>query len=220
VPEITDAEFRQFVRYQSLGTPDELEKLPKKIGDLEADNKQQRDTIRDLKAAAPADGHVVLPKERAEALARYEALGTPDELANVAGERDELRQKDAARARQDAIRAAVEAAGWPAETVATLEDMRSLDGATFEVEAATNEKGEEVRVPYLTLAGEGTERQKLADFAAAAPQLKGLRTAAAPPQQPAPAGATYTRQTPGSTPPAAGPPDHSKAVTATANYVL
>jgi len=190
MPDISDSEFRQFVRYQALGTPEEAEK---KIRDLEADNKQQRDQLRDLKAAVPAEGMVAVPKEKADALAAYEKLGKPDDLANVASERDTLRQKDAARTRQDAIRAAVEAAGWPAETVATLEDMRSLDGAAFEVRAEKNDKGEEVRMPYLTLSGEGKQAQKLTDFAASAPQLKGLKTAVAEqPKQPP----TFPRQQP------------------------
>lgn len=174
MPEISEAEYRQFVRYQSLGTPEDLERLPKKISDLEADNKQQRDEIRALKETQPAEGHVVIPKEKADALEKYEAIGTPDELANVASERDELRQKDAARTRQDQIRAAVEAAGWPAETVATLEDMRSLDGASFEVRTETVD-GEQVRTPYVKLADDGAEPQKLTEFAANAPQLRGLK---------------------------------------------
>src|SRR5690606_28322167 len=135
--------------------------------------------------------------------------------------RDTLRQKDAARTRQDQVRAAVEAAGWPAETVATLEDMKSLDGAAFEVRTETNDRGEEVRVPYLTLPGEGQQPQRLADFAKDAPQLRGLRTDGAvgtTGTEPA-RGAPYIEQRPAA-PPKPGAPDHRKAVTATANYVL
>lgn len=217
MPEITDAEHRQFVRYSILGTPEEVEK---KIRDLEGDNKTQRDEIRDLKAAQPADGSVVVPKEKAQALEAYEKLGKPEELAAGIGERDTLRQKDAQRTRQDAIKAAVEAMGWPVETVATIEDMASLAGAKFEVESAKNDKGEDVRTAHITLAGEGQQRQKLADFAASHPALKGLRTEAG--QQQPQGGPQYPKQPAEGSPPKGAPTaeDHAKAVRATATYVL
>lgn len=194
MPEITDAEHRQLVSYSLLGTPEEVRK---KIGQLEDDNKAQRDTIRDLKAAQPAEGSVIVPKEKADALAAYEKLGKPDELATVASERDELRQKDAARTRRDAITAAVGAMGWAADTVATIEDMASLQGARFEVEATKNEKGEDVETAYITLAGEGQAKQKLADFATTNPALKGLRTEAKKEE----AGTRYFKQEADGSPP-------------------
>src|SRR5690349_9679447 len=106
MPEITDAELRTFVAYQNLGTPAEI---AKKVGDLESDNHKQRDEIRDLKAKLPKEGEAVLPKEKADALSAYEALGKPEDLKTVVTERDELRTKDAARSREDAFRSAVKA---------------------------------------------------------------------------------------------------------------
>lgn len=172
MPEITDAELRTFVAYQNLGTPQEV---AKKIEDLVSDNGKQRDEIRTLKESQPREGTVVLPKERADALEAYEKLGKPEDLTKALLEREDLQQKDTARTREDAFRAAVKAAGWPEDTVATLLDMRSLDGAVVEVKAEKNAKGEDASVPYLTLAGEGQKEQKLVDFAANTPQLKGLR---------------------------------------------
>lgn len=201
MPDITDAEFKQFVRYQSLGTPEEAEK---KIRDLETDNKGYRDKVRDLEAAKPADGSVVLPKERAQALEAYEKLGKPEELANAASERDTLRQKDQQRTRQDSIKAAVAAVGWNTDTVATIEEIASLQGAKFEVEATKNDKGEDVRTAYITPAGEGATRQKFTDFASGHPALKGLRTEA---KKEEPAGAPYPKQ------PASGsPPGEAKSL--------
>lgn len=185
MPEITDAEFRQFVRYQSLGTPEELEKLPKKVSDLEADNKGYRDTIRDLKEKLPAEGMVAVPKEQAEALAKYEALGKPDEIEAAVKERETLKADLAMRERRDAIGAAVKALGWPEDVIATIEDMKSLDGAKFEVRTETVD-GEEVQVPYVTLPGEDASPQKLVEFAASAPQLKGLKTEAPKAEQSTP----------------------------------
>lgn len=177
MPEITDAEFRQFVRYQSLGTVEEIEDQRKKIRKLEDDNKGYRDKIRELEAGQLPENTVAIPKERADLLEAYEKLGKPDELATVVSERDELRQREAARAREDAFRAAVKANGWPEDTVATLLDMKTLDGATVELRTEMVD-GKEVEVPYITLAGDDAKPQKLAEFAASAPQLKGLRTEA------------------------------------------
>lgn len=173
MPEITDSEFRTFARYQNLGSPEEVQK---KITDLEADNRKYRQEEKPaLEAKLPKEGEVVVPKEKATALEAYEALGKPEELKTVAAERDDLKQKHQQRTREDAFRAATKAAGWPEETVATLLDMRSLDGATVEVKAEKGEKDEDVQVPYVTLAGEGQKAQKFSDFAASAPQLKGLK---------------------------------------------
>lgn len=215
MPEISDADFRLFVRYQDLGTPDEIRK---KADKLVEDNHGYREKIRELEGAKLPEGTVAIPKEKAEALEAYEKLGKPEELATVASERDELRQKDAARAREDAFRAAVKANGWPEDTVATLLDMKTLDGATVEVKAETVE-GKEVQVPYITLAGEDAKPQKLADFAASAPQLKGLRTEA-PKEEPK--GTPFPRQEATGSEPKGNPTaeDDRKAVRATANYTL
>lgn len=212
---ISAAEHRSLVRYQILGTPEEVEK---KIRDLEADNKTQRDEIRELKESQLPEGQVAIPKEKADLLEAYEKLGKPDELATVASERDELRQREAARAREDAFRAAVKANGWPEDTVATLLDMKTLDGATVELRTEMVD-GKEVEVPYITLAGDDAAPQKLAEFAASAPQLKGLRTEA-PKQEPT--GTPYPRQPADGSAPKGAPTadDHQKAVLATANYTL
>lgn len=186
MPEITDAELRTFVAYQHLGTPQEI---TKKIGDLENDNHKYRQVEKPaLEAKLPKEGEVVVPKEKAEKLTAYEALGKPEDLKTVVTERDELRSKTAAREREDAFRGAVKAMGWPEETTATLLDMRSLDGAKLEIkkEKGKDAKGAEVdvEVPYVTLAGDGKQPQKFSEFAAATPQLKGIKVEGGTPAAP------------------------------------
>lgn len=181
MPEITDAELRTFVAYQQLGSPQEI---TKKIGDLEKDNHRYRQEEKPaLEARLPKEGEVVVPKEKAAALESYEKLGKPEDLQKTVTEVEELRTKDAARTREDAFRGAAKAMGWPEETVATLLDMRSLDGAKIELkkEKGKDAKGAEVEmdVPYVTLAGDGAQPQKFSEFAANTPQLKGLKVEAA-----------------------------------------
>jgi hypothetical protein len=172
MPEVSDSDFRALVAYQGLGT---VQEISKKITDLEKDNKAQRDEITGLKTKLPKENEVVVPKERAETLEKFEALGKPEELQAVVTERDQLRTKDQQRTREDAFRGAVRTVGWPEDTVATLLDMRSLEGAKIEVRKAKNGRGEEEDTAFVTLAGENQKEQLLTEFAAATPQLKGLK---------------------------------------------
>lgn len=186
--------------YDALGY-DSPTAITKKLGEMERDNQTQREEIRDLKGKVPKDGSTVLTGEDAKRwdafqklgrtaeeiaadakkLERWEALNLkPEEVATVQRERDELKTKDAARTRRDAIAAAVEAMGWPKDTAATLGDLKSLDGATFEVktEKGKNAKGEDADLPvaYVTIAGQ--QPVKLSEFATKTESLKGLRTSA------------------------------------------
>ena len=70
----------------TTGTPADI---AKKVGELESDNKTQRDEIRDLKLTLPKETEVVVPKEKADALVDYEKLGKPEELNTLATERDD-----------------------------------------------------------------------------------------------------------------------------------
>lgn len=186
--ELSPAEERAFARYEALGTPEELQRLAGDNEKLKSENADRRQKVKDLegelttaKAAVP-EGATVLTGDDAKALEALTAAGMKlGDVPTVLQERDALKAKDALRTREDGIRAAVRAHGWPDETVATLLDMRSLEGAVFEVKTEkVDDKGKQVdgQVPYVTLAGEGQKPQKLAEFAAASPQLKGLRTEA------------------------------------------
>lgn len=216
MPEISDSDFRTLIAYQQLGTPQEISK---KITDLEKDNHKYRQEEKPaLEAKLPKAGEVVVPKETAEALAKYEALGKPEDLTTVVAERDQLRDKDAQRTREDAWRGAVRAMGWPEETVSTLLDMRSLDGAAVEVKREKNDKGQDVEVPYVTLAGEGQKAQTLVAFASSAPQLRGLKTEGTTP--PAGTGGFPRQPRDGSPPPKRTDDDYRTATDQTASYAL
>jgi hypothetical protein len=215
MPEITDAQEREYRRYQELGTPDALADKVKKVTDLEADNKTLRDERKDLKTKVPADGAVVLTGENA---ARWQAAekvlpAKPDDVAAAvvltgdnaakwkaveavdvaaltaqAAEADGLKKELGEINRRSSIAAAVEALGWPKETVATIHDMKSLDGATWEVKTekvrGADGKDVDTPVPYLTLPGEGAKAEKLADFVAKTDSLKGLRTSVGEKEKP------------------------------------
>lgn len=197
MPEITDAEYRQFVRYQGLGTPDELERLPKKVADLESDNKAQRDEIRDLKAKLPADGAVALPKEKADALAAYEALGTPEEIGALKEKAGTLEQEIAKRDRQAARDAAAKALGIEGSDLASF---AGADALTFEVrEEEATEGGKTVKKPVAYVTDAEGKEHRLADYGK---QTWGrpFEAVLSAPQPGAPApqpGVPYTRQTPG-----------------------
>jgi len=169
--------------FRYLGsTPGEL---AKKIKDFEDDNAKLREKVRGLEEKAkglPPEGAVVLTAEEAKVHEAWKALDLkPEDVATLKAERDTLKDKDAQRTRQDAFSGAVKALGWPEDTVVTLLDMRSLDGATVElkpekVRDPKTGKDVDVQVPYVTLAGDGQKPQKFAEFASTAPQLKGIRT--------------------------------------------
>lgn len=175
MPEISDSDYRQFMRYQNIGTPDEI---TKKIASLESDNGSQRDTIRELKSKLPEDGQSVVPSEDASLLEKYKELGKPNELKKALEEGAEARKRaDTLETRQHATQFA-RAVGLAEEAVETLVAIPALSGAKFEVRKTTVDDKEQLR-GYITLPGED---QKAMAFDAAQekiPALKGLRVAAA-----------------------------------------
>jgi len=183
--ELSPAEEVAYSRYLGFGTPDEVAKILAENASLKSENADRRQKLKDAEAelakAKPPEGAVLLAGDDAKKHAAFVALGMePDALCKLKEERDTLAAKDATRTRQDAFASAVRALKWPEDTVATLLDMNSLNGATVEMktEKVTGKDGKQVdeQVPYVTLAGEGQKQQKFAEFAAAAPQLKGIRT--------------------------------------------
>jgi hypothetical protein len=183
MPEVafTERDVADLYAYRAIGsTPAEI---TKKIAGLETDNQKEREKVRDLTEKAkgvPADGAVVLTGDEAAEHEAIKALGIKAaDVAKLTGKVTDLEAKDAERTRKDAFTDAVKALKWPEDTVATLLDMNSLNGATVELktEKVTDKDGKQVdeQVPYVTLAGEGQKPQKFAEFATASPQLKGIR---------------------------------------------
>lgn len=180
MPEITAAEQREFIRYQMLGTPSDVEK---KIHDLEADNKKQRDELRDAKELAPKDGYIVVSKADADKLTKYKALGSPDEIEGKLKQGGEAQTRLADVERRNAATKFVAAAGLAAEAVDTLVALPALSTATFLVkqEKAKNAQGVEVdaNVAYISFTNEKNAVETL-NFAQAQERfaaLKGLRPA-------------------------------------------
>lgn len=185
MPEISEQDYRRFVRLDEIaGRYNGPEGITKKISDLETDVVKEREKRKEAEAKVPGDGSVVLTGDEAKAyptLKELGALGSAEEIKGKLGRVDEVETKLKDRERRDAVSAAVKAQGWPEDTIDTLLDLRSLDGAAFEVKKETVKKdGKEssVEVAYVTLAGEGQKAQKLSEFAEATPSLKGLKTAA------------------------------------------
>ena len=216
MPEISDAELRQFLRYQTLGTVEELEKLPAKVKDLEADNHKYRQVEKpELLAKIPKDGDVVIPKAKADALAAYEALGAPEEVKATVEKAGTLESELANRDREAKARSAARANQWNED--AFLAMPGALDH-TFE------ERGEgEAKEWYIVPPGENQQAAKLTEYVEQNARWKPLRPAlAAIQQQPAPAGTRITPMVGDSGPRKTKPTedDYRRATEQTASYTL
>lgn len=178
MPDISESDYRQFVAYTQLGTPQEIRQ---KIDGLEKDNKEQRDEIRGLKEKQPKDGQVIVTKDDAELLEQYKGLGAPDEVKNrlEQGAQAQVRVKDLET--RAAVKAFVAAAGLAEEAVDTIIAIPDLKDAKFEVRTKKerNDKGVEVEVStaYVTLAGDDQKAMSFTDAQGKVPALKGLRPA-------------------------------------------
>lgn len=195
MPEISDAQYREYVEYQTLGTPGEIRK---KRTDLESDNFNQREEIRQLKEDRPAEGSVLLSPEDGQTHEEYKKLGTPSEIATrlEAGQQalKSLNQRDT----RDSVVSFAKAAGLADAAVDTLIAIPTLENAKFEVrkQKQTDDKGKEteVEVPYVTLAGEGQKAMKFTDAEAQIPAMKGLLRATGGDHKPT--GTEFVQQSP------------------------
>lgn len=177
MPEISDSELRMFVRYQNLGTPEEILKRQE---DLVKDNGGYRDKIRDLEAKVPSADQVVLPRTEAEYISVLKPLGSPTEIkAKVEKGETAAQELASTKLRLDAVKFA-KAAGLADEAVDTLVALPGLQGASFEVRKGKvkDAKGNEVDgdVAYLKLTGE-EKFMSFADAKEKLPALKGLQMA-------------------------------------------
>lgn len=177
MPEITDSEMRQFLTYQNLGTPNEIQK---KISDLETDNHAQREELRETRTKLPADGEVVVPKEDADLLPKFKELGDPDTVKSRLDEGETAKTRLVEVETKTAAAQFAKAAGLAEEAVDTLVELPALKGAKFEVrKSKQQENGKEVEaeVGYLTLPGDDQKAMSFTDAQGKIPALKGLRTA-------------------------------------------
>jgi hypothetical protein len=130
MPEITDAEFRTFVRYQNLGAPEDVEA---KIRNLEKDNVNQRRTIKTLEVKVPKEDSAIVPKEDADLLPKYKALGSVSDLEREIKEGREAKTELTTTVRRTSASSFAKAAGLADETVGVLLAIPALQDAKFEV---------------------------------------------------------------------------------------
>ena len=184
MPEMPESAITELAQYRAIApSPSEA---ARKIADLEKDNQKEREKVRDLTEkvkAIPPEGAVVLTGDAAKAHEAFTALGVkPEEVATIKAERDDLSGKLKERERKDAFAKVAKLGDYSEDAIATMLDMQSLNGAAWEFKATKvkdpkSGKDVDTEEAWLTLPGDGQKPQKFTDFAATAPQLKGLKLA-------------------------------------------
>lgn len=166
MPEISDAEQRQFVRYQMLGTPEEVEK---KINDLERDNRQYRqEKIPELEKKIPGEGAVVLTGDEAKAYPALKELTSFGTAAEIKAKLDQGETNSAELAdlkRKESVRLAATAAGYKDSVLLKLPGAEKLKFETKQETVNEDGKTKQVDVAYVTGSGEGATPQKLTEYA-------------------------------------------------------
>jgi regulator of replication initiation timing len=147
MPEITEAQFREYQSYLTYGTPDEVKSKVAQVDSLKEENgtrRKENKTLKDendaLKAKVP-DGAVVLTGEDAKT---YEAATTAHGglagLAKKAERTEELEKEHAKRTREDGLGDAVESEGWDRKIgVKALTRDAEFAGLPFEVKDVERE---------------------------------------------------------------------------------
>lgn len=126
--------------------------------ELEADNRNYRRKIKDLKAGAPAEGSLVLSKDDAQLWAKYRDLGDPEEVkASLDAGTDAIREREKAD-RVGNLKKAASAAGYGPDVFADLAESKGL---AVEVNEETRD-GKAVVDAFVT--GEGGSRTPLKEF--------------------------------------------------------
>lgn len=175
MPEISEADYRLLVRYQSIGMPDELAKLPAKVAALEEDNKKQRDEIRDWKAKVPGEGSIVLTGDEAKQYPALKEFGDPAEIAAKLAAADEASAKLADVTWRENARAAAKANGWNEDAFLALPGIRGFD---FEIRTEREGEAEVQRAFAVPKEGDDKGPKRLdADLLAARDDWKALRPA-------------------------------------------
>jgi hypothetical protein len=170
MPEISDAELRDFARYQNLGTPAEVSK---KINDLEVDNRKYRkEVVPALEAKLPKEDEVVLKKSEADLLPKYTKLGEPTEVQALIEKGAKAQEELTQMQRRGSASAFAKVAGLAEETVDTLIAIPALQNAVFSIKKKDDEEKPYIRLDDKDLSFEEAQEQ--------IPALKGLRPAETP----------------------------------------
>ena len=193
MPEISDAQYREYVEYGTIGSPDEIRRKAKS---LVKDNGKQRDEIRELKDGQPSEGSVLLTAEDGKTFEEYKKLGKPSEITTQLETGATATQTLSSQKDRDSVVGFAKAAGLADVAVDTLLAIPGLKGAKFETrkQKGKDDKGKEVEVdvPYVTLAGENQKAMKFSDLQQEMPATKGLQLATKGTD--APKGTTFVQQ--------------------------
>lgn len=216
MPEITDAQLREYQRYQQFGTPDEVDGKVKKLETVLGENKEYRTEVRDLKAKLPADGAVVLAKE--DELAKWTKVKDldVDELSTKAAKSDELAGEIAKRDKAENRRRAAEAEGYKLTVLDSIAGAADLEYGVAE-EPDPKDTGKKVPRGFVVVDG---KKVRLSDYAKEkwAPEIVAALTSK-------PGGTdgridfTPERRAGGERN-SAGPDDHKAAVTTRVDYSI
>lgn len=156
---------------QSTNVLKSFESLLKRHGDnanavaqlLFNENKELRDTKRELERKLPADGSLVLTGTDATDWATYKALGKPDEVKTFLDERTQLQGKLSGMERETLLRTVADAAGYKSSVLANLDRMAKAEGKAlaFEVRDVTID-GKPVKTAFVK---DGDKEAALTDYA-------------------------------------------------------
>lgn len=94
---------------------------------LYRDNYEQREELRTLRAARPADGAVVLSPEQAAHWQAYQQLGTPEALTTERTQAQHLQERAARLEREQTLRRAAEVANLRPNVLARLPDLPAVE---------------------------------------------------------------------------------------------
>lgn len=138
----------------------------KALETLYTENKEYRDTIRDLNAKMPAEGAVVLTADEAQQWNAYKQLGGHEDVKKAIDERTQLQGQLAEVKRAEELRSVAAEMGYKPSVLIELDRMEQAKGKslTYEVrEVQVN--GKAAKVPFVK--GADGKEQGLGDYAAA-----------------------------------------------------
>lgn len=169
MPEITDAQLREYGQYSALGTPEDVGKKLKDLEAVKSEAAERRKAAKDLEAKVAAleskvpEGATVLTGDEAKAFdAAKAAHGGVAELVKKAERAETAEQEIAKRDRQDGYRKAARTEGWDEDAaLGFFNDSETFKALPFEIRQEQREvKGkngatvkETVPVGYLTVDG-------------------------------------------------------------------
>jgi hypothetical protein len=160
MPEITEAQLREYQRYQQFGTPDEVDGKAKKLETVLGENKGYRLEIKALKEEAPPEGAVVLTGDDAAKWTKVKDVDV-DDLTAKAAKTAELETEIAKRDKGESRRKAAEAEGYD---VSVLESIAGADALEYEAGEVADPRDAARKVPAGFVVVDG-KKVRLSDYA-------------------------------------------------------